>query len=100
MDFFAPYRERIIALCKEHKVGSLSAFGSAVTGTMNDQSDVDLLMILPLEDPYEYTDNYFALLDAFENLFGRPVDLLDRTVLTNPYLINAIEAQKMKLYEA
>jgi len=100
MDFFAPYRDRIIALCKEYKVVRLSAFGSSIKGGMTAESDVDMLVDIALEDPYEYTDNYFALHDQLESLFKRPIDLLETRALRNKYFIQDLNAHKVDLYAA
>ncbi len=67
---------------------------------MRTDSDVDLLFELKSEDPYEFADNYWALEEKFEHLFGRSVDLVSRKAMSNKYLIAAIDAHKVKLYEA
>ncbi|WP_305482027.1 nucleotidyltransferase family protein, partial [Paramuribaculum intestinale] len=36
--------QRILDLCRKHKVKTLSVFGSILTDRFNDQSDVDLLV--------------------------------------------------------
>ncbi len=100
MDFFTPYLDRIIDLCKLHKVRSLHAFGSAVKGGMAPDSDVDLLVDIPLDDPYDFTKNFWALEEAFGELFSRPVDLVSERAVRNKYFTDAIDASKVKLYEA
>lgn len=100
MDFFTPYMDRITALCKAHKVASLYAFGSTVKGNMDAQSDVDLLLDLPLEDPYEFVEHYEALEDGFMHLFNRPVDLVSKRTIRNPYRLQLIEQHQLKLYGA
>ncbi len=35
--------QRIIDLCRKHRVKSLAVFGSILTDRFNDQSDIDLL---------------------------------------------------------
>ena len=92
--------ERIHALCRSHGVRSLHAFGSAARGEENDQSDVDLLLESTLKDPKEYTMHYFALIEGLEELFGRSVDLLDQGNINNPYRLQLIDRDKVKLYGA
>ncbi|WP_289763588.1 nucleotidyltransferase domain-containing protein [Paramuribaculum intestinale] len=36
--------QRVLDLCRKHKVKTLSVFGSILTDRFNDQSDVDLLV--------------------------------------------------------
>ena len=100
MDFFAPYMERMEGLCKAHKVRSLHAFGSSVKAGLRPGSDVDLLLDLPLDDPFEFTEHYWALEEGLAHLFGRPVDLVSRRALRNKYFIDAVNASKVTLYEA
>jgi len=100
MDFFAPYMDRITELCRSHKVRSLHAFGSAVKGNTGPESDVDLVVDIPLDDPHEFSEHYWALEDALIDLFKRPVDLVSRRALRNKYFIDALNSSKVKLHEA
>jgi predicted nucleotidyltransferase len=73
-------------------------FGSAANGTMTADSDVDFLFSFPADMDYViYSDNYFALAHALENLLGRKVDLVAEKTLKNPYLIQSIEKSKVQL---
>ena len=100
MDFFQPYMDKIADLCRRHQVATLYAFGSTVKGGMNENSDVDLLFELKSEDPHEFADNFWALDEKFEELFGRHVDLISRRAMKNKYFIAQVESEKVKLYEA
>ncbi len=100
MTFFEPYMEQIQELCRAHQVATLYAFGSTVKGDQRSTSDVDLLLELKSTDPYAFADNYWALEEKFAALFGRPVDLISRRAMRNVYFIAAVEAEKVKLYEA
>ena len=57
-------------------------FGSFVREEQNDESDVDLLVNLQADDPRVYCDNYFALLDFVDTLFGRKVDVITENSIT------------------
>lgn len=93
--------DEIIALCKLHRVESIALFGSAARGTMNENSDIDLLVQFSEKiDVLEYADNYFSFLDSMETLIGRKIDLISRKSLKNPILIEEIERSKVKLYAA
>jgi predicted nucleotidyltransferase len=50
---------------------------------------------IPLED---YFENYISLQIFLENLFERKVDLLEEQTLKNPYLIQSINQDKVKIY--
>lgn len=92
--------QRIIDLCRRHKVKSLSVFGSILTDRFNDQSDVDLLVDFEPIDPdkEDYVRNYFDLLDALESLFSRKVDLIEEKALRNKYFIANINRTKRVIY--
>ena len=71
-------------LAKKWKIKELAVFGSALRGDFSSGSDVDLLVVF--ED-----DAHFSLFDLvdlkaeLEQLLGRPVDLVEKAGLTNPY---------------
>jgi len=90
--------DKISALCVEHNVKSLFAFGSVCTYDFNDSSDIDLLISFKPMDYEDYADNYFSLADKFEEIFHRPVDLLTDKSLSNPYFIDAINRTKTLIY--
>ena len=82
------------------KYGAVSAyvFGSAAINNMNENSDVDFLFSFPPNTHYElYTNNYFAIIEDLEKLLNVEVDLVAEKTLQNPYLIQKINSQKIKL---
>lgn len=92
--------QRIINLCRKHKVKSLAVFGSILTDRFNDQSDVDLLVDFePIDhDKFDYVSNYFGLRDALELLFNRKVDLIEEKGLRNKYFIDNVNRTKQVIY--
>jgi uncharacterized protein len=98
MDFLQNYINQIQQLCKTHKVRSLSAFGSVLTGRFSKDSDIDLLVDFEELDPVTYADNYFDLKFNLQQLFNRPVDLLEKKALHNPFLQQKIDSTKVAVY--
>ena len=98
--FFNPYHQRIEEICKTFRVKSLFAFGSAVRDELTAESDIDFLVDIAEKDPFRYTEYYFGLKNKLEQLFSRPVDLLENNSLKNPYLKGHIEKTKVLLYGA
>jgi uncharacterized protein len=92
------YSQQIEALCKLHNVKTLFAFGSVLSDKFNSKSDIDLIVDIADSDPFAYTDNYFDLKFKLENLFNRPVDLLENKALKNPYLKKEIDTTKVLVY--
>ena len=70
-------RDQLIAACKRFDVARLEIFGSAARGDDFDpaRSDADFLVTFR---PDAKTDFYLDLEDAFENILGRKIDLIDR----------------------
>lgn len=90
---------QLFALCKKHKVRKLYAFGSILTPRFNEGSDVDILVDFNSEiDHNTYADNFFELYYALKSLFGRDVDLVDESVVKNPYFKEELEETKRLIY--
>jgi predicted nucleotidyltransferase len=91
--------EEVRALCKQYGVSRLEAFGSSITGTYGPQSDLDFLV--EFNDVSKgYADRYFSLLQALQDLFGRPVQLVIESAIQNPYFKESIDKSRTLLYAA
>jgi uncharacterized protein len=90
--------DKILALCKQHKVASLFVFGSVLTKKFNANSDVDFVVDFKDVDINQYADNYYDFKDALENIFGRNVDLLEQKAIKNPFLKQSIDNSKQLIY--
>jgi len=98
MNIIEQKQDSIFRLCELHKVKRLYAFGSALTGNFNDESDVDLIVDfqdIPVE---EYADNYFDFKFSLQDIFNRPVDLLENQAIKNPYFLHSINKHKEIIY--
>ena len=92
------YKRDIKELCKQNRVRSLYVFGSVLTDRFNDKSDIDLLVDIDSNDPLAYADYYFNLKFALQELFKRPIDLLESKAMKNPYIIRNIDNSKFLIY--
>ena len=92
--------QRIIELCRKHKVKSLAVFGSILTDRFNDDSDVDLLIDFETTDPdkFDFVSNFFDLQDSLEALLKRKVDLVVGSGLRNRFFINNVNRTKHVIY--
>jgi hypothetical protein len=86
------------SLCQQNKVKSLYVFGSVLTDRFSDKSDIDLLVDIDSNDPIEYADNYFNLKFALQDLFKRPIDLLENKAIKNPFIRMNIDNSKHLIY--
>ena len=82
-------------LCRRNGVKRLEVFGSAARGDFDPaRSDIDFLVELSPDPAANPFDPYFALKDALETMFGRPVDLVSMGSIDNPYVRSAIERDR------
>ena len=92
------YKDDINKLCLENKVKTLYVFGSVLTNQFTKKSDIDLVVDIDSNDPFEYADSYFNLKFALQDLFKRKVDLLENKAIKNQYIRENIEKSKMLIY--
>jgi predicted nucleotidyltransferase len=85
-------------LCKQHKVENMYLFGSILTNNFSSESDIDLLVNFGDVNLYHYFDNYMELKGGLEQLFNRPVDLVEEKTVKNPILRRSIERNKKLIY--
>lgn len=90
--------EQITTLCRRYKVRSLSVFGSILTPRFNQNSDVDLVVDFEDVAPADYADNYFSFKHELEDLFERPVDLVERPAIRNSVFLNNINRTKQLIF--
>jgi predicted nucleotidyltransferase len=95
------HQEAILALCREYSVTRLEVFGSAARDDFDPQrSDLDFLVTFAPLPPGEKADAYFGFLAALEDLFGRPIDLVEPGAVKNPYVRRTIDRHRQTLYAA
>jgi uncharacterized protein len=99
MSILDKYSDIVSKLCASHKVRRLYAFGSVLTDKFNDQSDIDLIVDFDPIDVESYADNYFDLKFSLQDIFKRPIDLLEEKALKNPYFRQAVSQQRKVIYE-
>jgi uncharacterized protein len=98
MGLIETHKNQIQRLCESHKVKTLYSFGSVNTTKFTQDSDVDLVVDFKIEDPIEYTDNYFDLKFELEKIFNRQIDLLESKAIKNPFLKESIDKTKVLVY--
>ena len=98
MNTLTAYKNEINALCANHKVKSLYAFGSVLTPQFNSHSDIDLLVDFDDVDVNEYADNYFDFKFSLQEIFNRPIDLLEAQAIKNPYFKQVVNQTKELVY--
>lgn len=99
MGLIETYGDQIQKLCEIHKVKTLYSFGSVNTPKFTNESDIDLIVDFKIDDPIEYTDNYFDLKFELEKIFNRQIDLLESKAIRNSFLKESIDKTKVLVYE-
>lgn len=95
------HSDEIAALCRMLVVRRLELFGSATTSDFDElASDVDFLV--EFDDPMSpsYFDDFFTLKEGLERILQRPVDLVTRLSIQNPYFLRRVEETTETLYAA
>ena len=92
------YSTDIKILCETHKVKTLYAFGSVLSDKFTIASDIDLIVDFEPLDILDYADNYFNLKFSLEDIFKRPVDLLEEKAIKNPYFLKSVNQQRKLVY--
>lgn len=85
---------------KKYQVKTMYVFGSSAKDSFSESSDIDILISFKDITIEEYTDNFFNLHHDLEALFGRKVDLITESSLSNPYLIESILESRQLVYAA
>jgi uncharacterized protein len=95
------HKDQLIELCRRYHVAELEVFGLAVTDEFNEaSSDLDFLVVFDESVSKDRFDAFFGLHEELENLFARPVDLIEPEGLRNPYFIQTINQTRRRLYAA
>ena len=75
---------RLDELCRKWKVTELSLFGSILRDDFGPDSDVNVLVVFQPDAPWSMWD-LMDMKAELEALFGRPVDLVEKEALRNPW---------------
>lgn len=93
--------EKIVELCRRHKVRRLFLIGSALGEEFDpERSDVDFLVEFEPHESRGPDDVYFLLLEDLKTLLVREVDLVERHCIRNPVVRTSVEQSKVPLYAA
>jgi predicted nucleotidyltransferase len=93
-------RLALAELCRRYRVRQLQLFGSAATGAFAPAtSDLDFVAEFADTQAADYADRYFDFAEALERLFNRPVDVLTKRAIRNPYFRAEVERTAEVIYE-
>lgn len=98
MDLIRHHMDEVTKACISSHVERLFAFGSILSDHFSEESDVDLLVSIDLQDPIEYGESYFQLKFQLEKILGRKVDLLEEQAIRNDVFKSLINNEKVLIY--
>ena len=93
-------RLALIELCQRYRVLELQLFGSAAAGAfVPATSDLDFVAEFADTQNTDYADRYYDFAESLERLFNRPVDIVTKRAIRNPYFRAEVERTAQVLYE-
>lgn len=81
--------KKIAGFCSKWNIVEFALFGSALREDFNRDSDVDVLVTLPSDTTLSSFD-WVDMIDELKEIFGRNIDLVEKSALRNPYRRSAI----------
>jgi predicted nucleotidyltransferase len=96
------HRANIALLCRRYGVRQLEVFGSAARTADFDPvtSDADFLVDFESGGDLSPLEQFFGLADGLQRLLGRPVDLVERGAVRNPFVLAGINRAREVVYAA
>lgn len=98
MERLIPERE-LHDLCQRWQVRELSLFGSVLRDDFGPDSDIDVLVSFQEDAPWSLWD-LTTMQDELSALLGRPIDLVEREGLRNPFRRERILSTRRVMYVA
>jgi len=92
-------RSVLAEFCRKWRIRELSIFGSALREDFNANSDLDFLVSFEPGAPLDI-DRLLDMKDELEARFGRPVDLVEKEAMRNPWRKHEILKTRQVLYAA
>lgn len=92
-------QERVINFCHKWKICEFSLFGSVLRDDFRPDSDVDVLVSFEPDMPWSLWD-FIDMRDELCEMFGRDVDLLEKSALRNPFRRHEILTTRQVIYAA
>lgn len=92
--------ERAVAeFCRRWRIRELALFGSVLRDDFGPDSGIDVLITLDEDAPwslYEWVD----MIDELKRMFGRDVDLVEKSAIENPFRRRRILSSYRTIYAA
>jgi len=91
--------EQLAGLCQRWKVQELSLFGSVLREDFHAASDIDVLVVFQPQAPWSLWD-LIDMRAELQQILGRPVDLVEKDTIRNPFRRHEILNTRKVVYAA
>jgi uncharacterized protein len=92
-------RSVLAEFCRKWQIRELSVFGSVLRDDFNPDSDVDFLVSFEPGTPLDI-DRLLDMKEELEARLGRPVDLVEKEAMRNPWRRHEILKTRQVIYAA
>lgn len=91
--------DRVEAFCRKWRIQEFSLFGSVLRPDFRPDSDVDVLVAFEPGAVWDF-DDYDSMESELGNMFGRKIDLVERSRVVNPFRRHHILNNRRIIYVA
>lgn len=91
--------DKITVFCRKWKITEFSLFGSVLSDHFRPDSDVDVLVSFPEDAGWSLFD-FVDMEEELKIIFGRKVDLVEKSGLRNPFRKHSILTTRKIVYAA
>jgi uncharacterized protein len=96
-------RDAIVEFCRKWKITEMSLFGSVLNpAEFRDDSDVDVLVVFEPgpRDWGSWGSKWDEMSIELGAIFGRKADIVQRSLVKNPFIRHSILTTRRKIYAA
>ncbi|MFG0283039.1 MAG: nucleotidyltransferase family protein [Phycisphaerales bacterium JB039] len=91
--------EQVADFCRRWKITELAIFGSALRDDFGPGSDIDVLVSFAPDAEWSYFD-WPQMQEQLAAIFGRPIDLVEKKTLRNPFIRHRVLTTRQIVYAA
>src|SRR5437868_4492779 len=92
------HREELAEICRRYHVKRLELFGSGARGELRPESDLDFIVEFSEPSDGDVVRQFFGLIEDLSRLFQRPVDLVQESLIDNPYFLEDVNESRALVY--
>lgn len=86
--------------CEEYRIKELYVFGSLLSDSFSEKSDLDFLVKFDRSGYEGAFDQYMGFKQRLEDIYQRPVDLVKMQQFRNPVFQEEVDKSKQLVYAA